>query len=110
MRKGDLVPASQPVVRVLRARDLWVRVYVPETDLGKVVNGQTVSVTVDAYSDRQFTGRIIQIAAESEFTPRNVQSVDERRHQVFGMKIRVDDPQGVFKAGMAAEVTIPLKK
>ena len=110
VRKGDLVPASQPVVRVLRAADLWVRVYVPETDLGKVVKGQTVSVTVDAYPDRQFTGRIIQIAAESEFTPRNVQSVDERRHQVFGMKIRVDDPQGVFKAGMAAEVTIPLKK
>jgi hypothetical protein len=48
------------------------------------------------------------IASEAEFTPRNVQSVDERRHQVFGIKVRVADPQGVFKAGMAAEVTFRL--
>jgi hypothetical protein len=46
------------------------------------------------------------IAAISEFTPRNVQTLDERRHQVFGFKVRVNDPQGVFKAGMAAEVRL----
>jgi hypothetical protein len=46
----------------------------------------------------------------SEFTPRNVQSADERRYQVFAVKIRVDDPKGIFNAGMAAEVTIPLEK
>ena len=51
---------------------------------------------------------MFKIDSESEFTPRNVQSADERRHQVFGVKIRVDDNQGVFKAGMAAEVLLPL--
>ena len=51
-----------------------------------------------------------QINAEAEFTPRNVQSVDERRHQVFGVRVRVDDPQGIFKSGMAAEVVIPLAR
>src|SRR5206468_12638697 len=66
------------------------------TELGKVDRSQPVSVTVDAEPGRQFSGKIIQISSESEFTPRNVQSIDERRHQVFGLKIRVADPQGVL--------------
>jgi multidrug resistance efflux pump len=108
VRKGDLVPPNQPVVRVLRATDLWVKVYVPETELGKVRLGQAVEVTIDSYPSRRFAGTVMQIASESEFTPRNVQSVDERRHQVFGIKVRVSDPEGVFKSGMAAAVYMPL--
>lgn len=114
VRKGDLVPPNQTVVRILKADDLWVRVYVPETQLGKVRLHQSAEVTVDSYPDRRYTGEIIQIDAISEFTPRNVQSVDERRFQVFGVKVRVpqpDDPrQQMFKSGMAAEVFIPLEE
>ncbi len=110
VRQGDLVPPNQPVLRVLRAEDLWVRIYVAETDLGKVYVGQPAEVTVDAFPQKVFTGTVVQVSAESEFTPRNVQSADERHHQVFGVKVRVDDPQGVFKGGMAAEVTLPLAK
>ncbi len=106
VRKGDLVPAGQTVVRVLRADDLWVRVYIPETDLGKIRLNQAASVTIDAYPGKVFQGTIVQIATVSEFTPRNIQSVDERRHQVFGAKVRVVDTQGVFKSGMAADVVI----
>jgi multidrug resistance efflux pump len=106
VRKGDIAAPNQPVVRVLRARDLWIKVYIPETELGKVQLGQKVEVRIDGYPDRQFTGVIQQVASESEFTPRNVQSVDERRHQVFAVKVRVDNPQGVFKSGMAADVVV----
>jgi HlyD family secretion protein len=109
VRKGDVVAPNQPIIRVLRADDLWVKVYVPETELGKVYRDQEVAVTVDAYPDKQFHGRVYFVASESEFTPRNVQSADERRHQVFGIRVRVADPQGVFKSGMAAEVTINLR-
>jgi multidrug resistance efflux pump len=109
VRKGDLVPPNTPVVRVLRAEDLWVKVYVPETELGKVRLGQSATVTIDAYPDRRFAGEVFLIASESEFTPRNVQSVDERRHQVFGVKVRVADSQGIFKSGMAAEVSFHLE-
>jgi multidrug resistance efflux pump len=109
VRKGDLVMPNQPIIRVLRAADLWVKAYVPETDLGKVRLNQTVEVTVDSYPDRRLKGTVIQIASESEFTPRNVQSIDERRHQVFGIRVRVDDPEGIFKSGMAAEVMVPLQ-
>jgi multidrug resistance efflux pump len=109
VRKGDVVSPNQPVVRVLRADDLWVKAYVPETQLGKVRLNQEVEVTIDSYPDRRFKGTVVHIAAESEYTPRNVQSADERRYQVFGVKVHVADPQGVFKSGMAAETTIPLK-
>lgn len=108
VRPGALVSANQPVVRVLRRGDLWVKTYVPETLLGKVRLGQAVKVSMDSYPGRQFDGKVVHINSESEFTPRNVQTVDERRHQLFGVRVRVDDPQGAFKAGMAAEVHVPL--
>ncbi len=108
VRKGDVVTPNQTIVRVLRADDLWVKVYVPETDLARVRLGQDVEVRVDGYPGKRFAGTVEQIASESEFTPRNVQSADERRHQVFGIKVRVANPDGVFKSGMAAEVVMPL--
>jgi multidrug resistance efflux pump len=110
VRKGDLVPPNQPILRVLRADDLWVKVYVPETELGRVSVGQATEVTIDSFPNRRFNGTVMQIGSESEFTPRNIQSIDERRHQVFGVKIRVADPENIFKSGMAAEVTFVPKK
>jgi HlyD family secretion protein len=114
VRKGDLIPPNQPILRVLRANDLWVKAYVPETELGKVRLGQDAAVTVDAYPGRRFTGTVFYIAAESEFTPRNVQSLEERRDQVFAIKVRVAQPadphERMFKSGMAAQVYLPLQE
>src|SRR5262249_27659588 len=81
VRKGDLVPPNQPIMRILRADDLWVRVYVPETQLGYIRLQQRAVVTIDSYPERRFQGEVIKIDSESEFTPRNVQSADERRFQ-----------------------------
>jgi multidrug resistance efflux pump len=108
IRPGDLVPAGQPVVRVLRADDMWVKIFVPETKMELVPLKKEVEVSIDA-PHRTFKGRIQQKASASEFTPRNVQSAEERRYQVFAVKVKVDDPQGVLNAGMAAEVRIPLE-
>lgn len=108
VRVGDLVPPGQPIVRVLRTDDLWVKVFVPSTDLGRLKHGQAVEVAVDSHPGKRFAGEVVFIASVSEFTPRNVQSADERRHQVFAVKVRVADPEGVFKSGMAAEVFVPL--
>jgi multidrug resistance efflux pump len=109
VRKGDVVSPNQTILRVLRADDMWVKIYVPETQLGRLRLNQAVTVTIDAYPGRQFAGTVMHIDSESEFTPRNVQSADERRHQVFGVKVHVPDPEGIFKSGMAAEVTVPLE-
>jgi HlyD family secretion protein len=108
VRAGDLLPPNQPAIRILLDDDLWVKVFVPETELGKVKLNQKVEVTVDAYPGRRLPGTVDQIASVSEFTPRNIQSIDERHHQVFALKVKVDNREGVFKSGMAAEVTIPL--
>ena len=108
VRPGDLVPAGQPVVRVLRTKDLWVKIFVPETKMDLVPLHKEVEVSIDA-PHRLFKGIVQQKASSSEFTPRNVQSSEERRYQVFAVKVKVDDPQGVLNAGMAAEVRIPLK-
>src|SRR5262249_36528283 len=102
VRKGDLVQPNQSALRVLRADDLWVKVFVPETQLGKVRLGQDVQVVIDSHPGQRFAG-------ERESTPGNVQSADERRHQVFAVKVRVADPDGVFKSGMAADVVLTLR-
>jgi multidrug resistance efflux pump len=108
VRAGSMVPAWQPVVVALRADDLWVKVFVPSTELGRLRLGQAVEVAIDSHPGKRFEGKVLYIAATSEFTPRNVQSADERKHQVFAVKVRVADPGGVFKSGMAAEVFVPL--
>jgi multidrug resistance efflux pump len=104
VRAGDLVPPNATIARILSTEDLWVKVFVPETELGKIRLGQNVEVSIDSYPDKRFPGTVIQIANQAEFTPRNVQSADERKHQVFAVKVRVDNREGVFKSGMAAEV------
>jgi multidrug resistance efflux pump len=108
VRPGDLLAPNAPIARILNADDLWVKVFVPETELGKLRLGQAVEVTVDSYPNRRFAGTVDQIANQAEFTPRNVQSVDERKYQVFAVKVRVDNREGIFKSGMAAEVLVPL--
>jgi multidrug resistance efflux pump len=110
VRPGDIAAPNQPLVKILRADDLWVKAFISEVDLGHIRLGMPVEVTIDTFPGKRFKGEVMYIASESEFTPRNVQTIDERRHQVFGFKVRVDDPQGVFKSGMAAEVWLPKAK
>ena len=68
---------NQPVLRVLRIDDLWVKVYVPETELYRFKLGQEADVTIDGLPNEHFAGTIRFIDSESEFTPRNVQSADD---------------------------------
>jgi multidrug resistance efflux pump len=77
-------------------------VYVPEAELGKVALGQEVEVTVDAY-DQVFPGQVTHIASQAEFTPKNVQTQEERVHMVFAVKIRLDNPDHQLKPGMPAD-------
>jgi len=109
VRRGDVLAPGAPVARLHRASDLWVKVFVPETEIGKVRVGQSAEATVDSFPGRKFQGTVSWIGAQAEFTPRNVQSADERRHQVFAVKVVVADPEGVFKSGMAAEVVLGAK-
>jgi HlyD family secretion protein len=104
VRPGDLVPAGRIVMTMLESSQLWVKVYVPETDLAGVHVGQGAAVRVDGFSGRPFAGHVGQIASQAEFLPRNVQTKSDREHQVFGVKVYVDNPQQALKSGMAATV------
>ena len=106
VRPGDLVPAGRIVITMLEASQLWVKVYVPETDLTHVHIGQRATVRVDSFSTRAFDGHVGQINSQAEFLPRNVQSKTDREHQVFGVKVYVDNSQQILKSGMSATVRL----
>ncbi|MGQ0658500.1 MAG: HlyD family secretion protein [Chromatiales bacterium] len=105
MRPGDLVPPGGIVARLLETDQLFVMVYVPETRLGEVRIGQRAGLKVDAYTDAVFSARVEQIRQQAEFLPRNVQTREERVHQVIGVKLRIEDPQHRLRAGVSAGVT-----
>ena len=107
VRPGELINPNSPVATLVEVDRLWVRVYVPEPEKGNVQLGKEVSVGVDTFPGEKFRGRIEEIASRGEFTPRNVQTRDEREHQVFGLRVRLENPGRRLSAGMAADVTIP---
>lgn len=108
IRKGDVVLPNQPVARVRVPDDLWIKAYIPETELGQIRLNQMVEISHDGTSKRH-EGSIHFIASTSEFTPRNIQSLSERQHQVFAIKVQVKNASGVFKSGMAAKVHVKLQ-
>jgi multidrug resistance efflux pump len=105
LRPGDLVAAGKPVASLLEEGQLWVRVYVPEPRLGLVHAGQAAAITVDTFPGREFAGRVVEIRDEGEYTPRNIQTLEQRADQVFGVKIAID-PTPDLKPGMAALVRL----
>jgi HlyD family secretion protein len=104
VKVGDVLPANREVATLLLPNHLWVRVYVPEPWLGRIKIGDHVRVRVDSYPDTDFDGVAEQINRQAEFTPRNVQTVEDRIRQVFGVKIRLPNNDDRLRAGMAADV------
>lgn len=107
VKVGDVPAPNAPVATLLLTNHLWVRVYVPETWLGLIKLGDAAKVRSDAFPGRDFPGVVEQINRAAEFTPRNVQTVEERIRQVFGVKVRLDNSTGDLRAGMSVDVTFP---
>jgi HlyD family secretion protein len=105
LRAGDLVGANQPVAKMLEPSQIWVRVYVPEPQLGRVHLGQKAALTVDTFPKREFPGRVVEIRTQAEYTPRNVQTLDQRMDLVFGVKVAIDRAPEL-RPGMAATVRL----
>jgi HlyD family secretion protein len=106
LESGETANPGVPILTLLDRQDLWLRAYVPETDIGRVRVGQAATITVDAYPDRRFPGVISEIASEAEFTPKNVQTKKERVNLVFRVKIAATNPDGVLKPGMPADAVL----
>src|SRR6266705_3412611 len=106
VRPGDLISPNTPVATLLERDQIYVRIYIPETEISRVRIGQKAQVSVDSVGRQVFAGVVEQINQQAEFLPRNVQTREERVHQVFGVKIRIDDASHRVLAGMAADVKL----
>jgi multidrug resistance efflux pump len=106
VRPGDLIAPNTPIATLLEKDQIYVRIYIPETEYGRLQLGQKAEVRVDSFPNTVFEGVLEQINQQAEFLPRNVQTREERVHQVFGVKIRINDPAGRVLAGMAADVKL----
>jgi len=104
---GEIVQAGAAVLTLLDRGHRWVRIYVPETRIGAVGVGRRASITVDTFKDRAFEGEVSYVASEAEFTPKTVQTREERVKLVYEVKVRITgDPQHVLKPGMPADVVL----
>ncbi|MCC6442913.1 MAG: HlyD family efflux transporter periplasmic adaptor subunit [Armatimonadetes bacterium] len=98
---GEVVTAGAPIVRIADLSTVWVRVYIPATRLNVKV-GDRAEVVTDAYPAR-YPGQVVEIADKPEFTPKNVQTKEERVKLVFGVKVLMDNPRRELKPGMPAD-------
>ena len=103
---GEVVSPGTPIITLGDLEHLWVRVYVPETDLGKVRFGQTVDVHTDSFPNKIFPGWIAFISSEAEFTPKSVQTEKERVTLVYRVKVDLSNPRHELKPGMPADVDV----
>jgi multidrug resistance efflux pump len=106
VRPGDLVAPNAAIATLLEIDQVYVRIYVPETQIGRVRVGQTASIRVDSFPKQLFPATVVQINQQAEFLPRNVQTREERVHQVLGVKLTISDAQGRIRPGMAADITL----
>lgn len=106
---GEAVGAGSPVYTIGDMEKPWVKVYVKENRLGLVKLGQKAGVTVDSYPGKIYNGKVTFISSEAEFTPKNVQTQEERVKLVFGMKVAVKNINDELKPGMPADVRIKLQ-
>lgn len=104
---GEVVAAGAPVVVVGDRKQLWVRVYVPEGSMNRLRLGQSATVRFDGLP-RVFQGHVSFIAPQAEFTPRNVQTQEERMTQTFAIKVTLDERDPRLRPGVAADVTLDL--
>src|SRR5215469_6656168 len=106
VRPGDLIAPNTPVATLLEKDQIYVRIYIPETEYGRIKLGQKAEIRVDSFPHQTFSGSVEQINQQAEFLPRNVQTREERVHQVFGVKVRIEDSSHRVLAGMAADVKL----
>jgi HlyD family secretion protein len=106
---GETVVAGTSIFTVGDLENPWIKVYVKEDKLGLVKLGQTAQVMTDSYPGKKYEGTVAYISSEAEFTPKNVQTKEERVKLVFGVKVNVKNVNNELKPGMPADVKIPIK-
>lgn len=107
---GEYVLPGAPIVSVADLRDVWFRAYISESDLGRVQLGEVVNVTTNSYPGKTYPGRISFISSEAEFTPKNIQTAEERAKLVYRIKVALENPNQELKPGMPADGLVDISK
>lgn len=106
VEEGEYVQPGTPVITLAQLDRVWVRTYVPETQLGKVSLGQKGEVISDTFPGKTYPGTVTFISPEAEFTPKNVQTTEERVKLVFRIKVTLDNVRQELKPGMPVDVVL----
>lgn len=106
---GELAMAGSAICKLGDLSRPYLKIYLPENRYGRVKLGQAAGIKVDSYPGRVFPGRVAAIASQAEFTPKDIQTREERTKLVFAVKIAVENPGGALKPGMPADAVIELQ-
>lgn len=106
VEEQEFVQAGTPVLTLAHLDRVWVKTYVPETRLGRLRLGQKADITADSFPDKTYPGTVTYISPQAEFTPKNVQTMEERVKLVYRIKVSLDNPNQELKAGMPVDVLL----
>ena len=106
VEEGELVGPNASVFRITELKKVHLMIYVSEIELASVKLGQAAKVSIDAYPKRTFPGKVTFISPVAEFTPKNVQTKEERTKLVFGVRIEAANPDGALKPGLPADAVV----
>ncbi|MFH1260005.1 MAG: efflux RND transporter periplasmic adaptor subunit [Elusimicrobiota bacterium] len=104
--QGETVSSGQTIISIGSLKDVYAKVYIPEKDLGKIKLNQPAQIKVDSFPDKVYPGKIIYIASFSEFTPKNVQTEEERTRRIYSIKIKPANENEELKPGMPCDAEI----
>ncbi len=106
VQEGEVAAAGAAVYTLVNPGDMWLRVFIPEDQIGRVHPGQRAQISVDTFPGRTFAAHVSEVRSQAEFTPGNVQTKEDRVKLVFGVKLKLDNRYGELKPGMPADATI----
>lgn len=106
---GEVIQPGASVFTVIDLKNAWITGYINETDLGKIKLNQEANIKIDTYPNKTYKGRVSFISQEAEFTPKHIQTVEERTKLVYRVKIKVDNSDFELKPGMPADAYIQIK-
>jgi HlyD family secretion protein len=109
VQPGEVIQAGMTTMTIAKLDSLTVTVYISEDRYGEVSLGQSASLNVDSFPDETFTATVTRIADQAEYTPRNVQTKEERQTTVYAVELTVENPDGKLKPGMPVDVTFEIK-
>lgn len=110
IEQGETAAIMSSLFQVADLSSVELVIYIPETELGKIKLNQKADVKVDTYPDKTFEGKVVYISPQAEFTPKNIQTEEERTRLVFAAKIKIDNQNFELKDGMPADAVITLNQ